>query len=84
METGSEIEKICSVEDLIGVGGADGIVRIIKDGHVIAKWAAHSNEPITGLTFNTQFFLFTSGHNVSTSMILWDLRYDEFKPHSIF
>lgn len=74
MSTGAEIEKLATCDQLLAVGGADGIVRIIKNCTVIAKWSAHRDEPITGLSFNTASFLFTSGHNVSTSLILWDLR----------
>jgi len=76
LDTGVEIEKLAVSDNvLLAVGGADGIVRVIQDGAIIAKWSAHTDEPITGLAFNTgSDFLFSSGHNVSTSLVLWDLR----------
>ena len=77
LDTSVEIEKLAvSDNGLLAVGGADGIVRVIQDGAIIAKWSAHTDEPITGLAFNTgSDFLFSSGHNVSTSLVLWDLRF---------
>ena len=46
MSTGAEIEKLATCDQLIGVGGADGIVRIIKNCTVIAKWSAHRQQGI--------------------------------------
>ena len=44
MSTGAEIEKLATCDQLLAVGGADGIVRIIKNCTVIAKWSAHRQQ----------------------------------------
>ena len=57
MSTGAEIEKLATCDQLIGVGGADGIVRIIKNCTVIAKWSAHRQQGIIIFAKNTHFNL---------------------------
>jgi len=76
LDLGSEIEKIATSDcDLVAIGTSKGTITMIKldTFHIIAKWTAHKNQPITGLEFNTSELLFSSGHLPGTDLILWNL-----------
>merc|ERR1719454_967315 len=76
MEIDSEIEKIAVSESLIAIGSANGSIRLLdsQSARLLAHWSAYSNEPITGLQFNTNKYLFTAGHEIGTTLVQWDLR----------
>ena len=72
-----EIEKVsvCPSGSLAAIGTSDGVIRLlhIQEKIIIAKWNAHPSQPITGLEFKSSQFLFSSGHDQGTQLILWNL-----------
>ena len=76
LSVGNEIEKICSNNNLIGIGTSKGVISLISQStlKMTVRWKAYLPEqPITALQFKGNDYLFSSGHDPASDLIIWNI-----------
>jgi len=76
IDMGCEIEKICASDHLFAIGTSKGDISLVSldSLEMTVRWSAYQTEqPITALEFKNRQFLFSSGHDAGTDLILWNI-----------